>query len=87
MANTGKSGAAVAIEETASREVAEARALLETYRAQLSHDLAMQRTDFAARDLGDVRDRQFGAKGFFDTKTFAMNRHEIVPDLPHSFEF
>jgi chemotaxis protein CheZ len=35
MANTGKSGAAVAIEETASREVAEARALLETYRAQI----------------------------------------------------
>ena len=35
MANTGRSGAAAAIEETAAREVAEARALLETYRAQI----------------------------------------------------
>jgi chemotaxis protein CheZ len=35
MASSGKSAAAATIEETALREVAEARALLETYRAQI----------------------------------------------------
>jgi len=34
-ANAGKSAAANLLEDTASREVAEARALLETYRAQI----------------------------------------------------
>jgi chemotaxis protein CheZ len=35
MAESGKSGVAVALEENALREVAEARALLDTYRAQI----------------------------------------------------
>src|SRR5713226_4496083 len=40
-------------------------------RAQLSHDLAMHGTDVAAAAFR--RRWHVGTKGFFDTKTFAMN--------------
>ena len=46
-------------------------------RAQLGHDLAVHRTDLAALDRhGDGRVAQ---NGLFDTKTFAIYRHEYFP--------
>jgi len=49
-------------------------------RAQLGHDLAVQRADIDA--IRDFSRRQGAGKGFFNTKTLAMNRHEIL--LPTS---
>ncbi len=44
-------------------------------RAKLGHDLAMHRAGVVAvGGHGHVADN-----GFFDTKTFATNRHEIFP--------
>ena len=52
--------------------------------AQFAHDLVMHGTDLA---VGDGGHRHVAANEcFFDTKTSAMNRHEIVPDL-HSCSF
>src|SRR6478735_7139337 len=45
-------------------------------RAKLGHDLAVHRADVAA-----FADRHFAHKGFFDTKTFATDRHEFFPPL------
>ena len=41
--------------------------------AQFGHDLVMHGTDVAVSDRGH---RHVADKGFFDTKTSAMNRHE-----------
>src|ERR1700694_416496 len=46
--------------------------------AQLRHDLAMHGTDVSVNDYGH---RHVAEKCFFDTKTLAMNRHEIFTDL------
>ena len=51
--------------------------------AQFVHDLAMHGADIA---VGGRRHRHVAGKCFFDTKTSAMNRHEIFPDL-HSVMF
>src|SRR5450631_1085729 len=49
--------------------------------AKLIHDLAVHGTDIASAATGDFGKRHLADEGFFDTKTFAMNRHETVPDL------
>jgi hypothetical protein len=46
--------------------------------AQFGHDLAMHRANVAVIGRGH---RHVAGKCFFDTKTSAMNRHEISPDL------
>src|ERR1700737_999012 len=51
--------------------------------AQFDHDLAMHGTDIA---VSGRLDRQLAEDCFFDTKTSAMNRHEIFPYL-HSSSF
>src|SRR5258705_12020629 len=51
--------------------------------AQFGHDLAMHRTDVAVDGRGD---RHVAVECFLDTKTLAMDRHEIFPDL-HSSRF
>jgi hypothetical protein len=51
--------------------------------AQFGHDLAMHRTDVA---VDGCEDRHVAVECFLDTKTLAMHRHEIFPDL-HSSRF
>jgi hypothetical protein len=53
---------------------AQAGGHLRADRAQLGHDLAMHRADVAA--FGN-RGWYFTHKGFFDTKTFATDRHDF----------
>src|SRR5664279_567103 len=53
-------------------------------RAQFAHDLAMHGTDIAVCVGGHRYVAAF--ESFFDTKTSAMTRHEMVPDL-HSSSF
>jgi hypothetical protein len=45
-------------------------------RAQLGHDFLMHGTDLA---IDIRRHRDVAHNSFFDTKTSAMNRHEICP--------
>ena len=59
--------------------VAEARHLCAD-RAQLGHDLTMHRTDLAAFD-GRHDNWRVAQKGLFNTKTFAIDRHEFFPPL------
>ena len=49
-------------------------------RAQLGHDLTMHRADLAAFD-GRHDNWRVAQKGLFDTKTFAIDRHEFFPPL------
>ena len=49
-------------------------------RAQFGHDLTMHRADLAAFD-GRHDNWRVAQKSLFDTKTFAIDRHEFFPPL------